>query len=108
MTDQVTQHALEAAKDYLRGNGPWKDGEIGLTEDDYLVQCFAKAIRAAEQRERAATFLFIREQAWKSEVVEAQQAVFGPDSHIRPPARLMVSLMNKAMLDQIERTQNDD
>lgn len=56
----------------------------------------------------AATFAFIREQAWKEEVVEAQQAVFGPDSHIRPPARLMVSLMNKAMLDQIERTQNDD
>ena len=108
MTDQVTQHALEAAKDYLRGNGPWKDGEIGITEDDYLVQCFAKAIREAKRQERAATFLFIREQAWKEEVVEAQQAVFGPDSHIRPPARLMVSLMNKAMLDQIERTQNDD
>jgi len=62
----------------------------------------------AMQAVAAVVFAFIREQAWKEEVVEAQQAVFGPDSHIRPPARLMVSLMNKAMLDQIERTQNDE
>lgn len=48
--DKLTQHALEAAKDYLRGNGPWKDSEIGITEDDYLVQCFAKAIREANRR----------------------------------------------------------
>lgn len=56
--DKLTDAAIEAAKDYLRGNGPWKDSEIGITEDDYLVQCFAKAIQAAEQRgmERAATY----------------------------------------------------
>jgi hypothetical protein len=48
--EAVTQEAIQAAKDYLRGNGPWKDSEIGITENDYLVQCFAKAIQAAEQR----------------------------------------------------------
>jgi hypothetical protein len=48
--ETVTQEAIQAAKDYLRGNGPWKDSEIGITEDDYLVRCFAKAIQAAEQR----------------------------------------------------------
>jgi hypothetical protein len=48
--EAVTQEAIQAAKDYLRGNGPWKDSEIGITEDDYLVRCFAKAIQAAEQR----------------------------------------------------------
>jgi Zn finger protein HypA/HybF involved in hydrogenase expression len=48
--EAVTQEAIQAAKDYLRGNGPWKDSEIGITEDDYLVQCFGKAIQAAEQR----------------------------------------------------------
>jgi hypothetical protein len=48
--EAVTQEAIQAAKEYLRGNGPWKDSEIGITEDDYLVRCFAKAIQAAEQR----------------------------------------------------------
>jgi len=54
--DQATQHAIQAAKDYLRGNGPWKDSEILVEEDDYLVTHFAKAIKEAERRgmERAA------------------------------------------------------
>jgi hypothetical protein len=79
---------------------------LEFARHDY--DCLAPWEDAAAKAAIAATFAFIREQAWKEEVVEAQQAVFGPDSHIRPPARLMVSLMNKAMLDQIERTQNDE
>lgn len=33
---------IHAAKLYLQGAGPWKLDEIGIAEDDYLVQCFAR------------------------------------------------------------------
>lgn len=34
--------AINAAKLYLQGTGPWKLDEIGISADDYLVQCFAR------------------------------------------------------------------
>jgi hypothetical protein len=46
----VEQEAIQAAKEYLQGTGPWKLDEIGIGADDYLVRCFAKAIAAAEAR----------------------------------------------------------
>jgi hypothetical protein len=46
----VEQVAIQAAKEYLQGIGPWKLEEIGIGPDDYLVKCFAKAIIAAEAR----------------------------------------------------------
>lgn len=34
--------AINAAKLYLQGTGPWKMDEIGIGADDYLVKCFAR------------------------------------------------------------------
>ena len=45
MTDAITRQdacPTHAAKLYLQGTGPWKLDEIGIAEDDYLVQCFSR------------------------------------------------------------------
>lgn len=34
--------AREASSAFIRGNGPWKEAEINLPDDDYAVQAFAK------------------------------------------------------------------
>ena len=47
MDDDIERIALQNAKEYLQGVGPWKLDEIGITSDDYLVKCFVKAIREA-------------------------------------------------------------
>jgi hypothetical protein len=40
--DAVDTCPTHAAKLYLQGEGPWKLEEIGIADDDYLVQCFAR------------------------------------------------------------------
>ena len=50
MDEMIESVALQNAKEYLQGSGPWKLDEIGITADDYLVRCFAKAIREGLER----------------------------------------------------------
>ena len=48
MTDAITEKAIQAAKEYLQGAGPWKIDEIGIDENDPLVKCIEKAIRESQ------------------------------------------------------------
>jgi hypothetical protein len=69
MTDITpTQEDIHAAKLYLQGAGPWKLDEIGIGENDYLVQCFARhrqaAIASVIAHATSADALKRAEQAW--------------------------------------------
>lgn len=56
---EITQADIDAAKLYLQGTGPWKIDEIGIQEDDYLVQAFAHH----RLEERAKIVAWLRELA---------------------------------------------
>jgi len=93
----MNEKLLAAIKEAVKNaEDEWEQDAIGKGDELFIAEGPHEYIAQAAI---AATFAFIREQAGRGYVVEAGWAAYedGP-----PPA------MFKAMLDQIERTQNDD
>ena len=51
--ERIKQIGRDAAREYVKGKGPWKDSEINLPDDDYAVQCFIRCAQRAAQSQEA-------------------------------------------------------